>query len=339
MNSSNTWYLGTNESLSNGIASYDWYIDPNIYDNGSYTALCNITDDPDVYYNDTLNNQANTTIIVTAGAGWLEVSIITPPTIPGNSEANLSNGYVVGANRTFRINATVICRTSNCGIVNATIRYNKTSSLPDTAMPDSYSSNDAFYVMETSNPQTCGSLNVDQQCNVSFLVNSTGDLYSLWLIDVQFTGQSATTNDTDNVAIEISKVLIVNVTWDTINFGELDPLTTDNPAPGNANDEYIISVHNNSNYVDWVWIKGTNLTNGTQSNERIYVENMKWNKDTVKPYDPPSGRNNITLDYQLLQSGLDSGEEICTYYWIDVPGGIYAKTYTGFIYIMYNASL
>ena len=80
-----------------------------------------------VYANDTSNNwnASDTYSYTTTSAAYLEVSLIIPP--PGATTN-------VDQNSTFVANATVTCRNGDCGTVYGTIRYNKSSAYPDTAI-------------------------------------------------------------------------------------------------------------------------------------------------------------------------------------------------------------
>ena len=182
-------------------------------------------------------------------------------------------------------------------------------------------------------------MNEDEFCNLTWEINSTGDLNTLWKLNVKFNATGATSNTTNNVTIKIGIVLIMQLSWDYIDFGQHDPLETQIAAPGNPTSDYIITLHNNSNNADGIWIKGTNLTNPNVTTY-IGVGNVTWGKDITKPFDPPdySTSTPLTGDYALIQGNVTSGTEIATYYWINIPGGIWGRVYTGSMTIMANAT-
>jgi len=269
----------------------------------------------------------------------MEVELVTPPTIPGDGNATQSIGYVVGKDRYFVVNATVTCRDDNCGSVSAALRYNYTSADPDQNIPTSYTPTHPFFTDDGTNPRICLSdLNIDENCTVSWRVNSSGVLNSIWKIDAYFTADNADPNATTNTTIEIGRVLVMDVTFDTINFGSLDPNTNGSAAPGNPTDAYKIVVDANSNDISGgIWKRGTDLTN-TSSPDVIGVTNITI--CTINNYIACNSGNRINTTYTILQNQnyVNSGTNVTSYLWIDIPPGIYAGQYSGTIYIKSNTT-
>ncbi|MBN2102326.1 MAG: hypothetical protein JW716_05650, partial [Candidatus Aenigmarchaeota archaeon] len=338
-NSTNVYYIGNDDTSSTGLALQYW--DATGFSIGEYYPKCNITSDADVYYNATSSNQANTTINISEATtnAWLSVTLETPPTILGDGNATEDIGYLVGKDRYFIVNATAICHDDNCGIVNAALRYNYTSADPDTNIPVSYSTMHPFFTDDGTNPRTCSSnLLINENCTVSFRVNASGSLNSLWKIDVQFTSSATAPNATDNASIQIGRVLVMDITFDSIDFGSLDPNTTGNVAPGNALGSYVISVDNNSNDISGgIWKMGTDLANASLPNV-IGVTNMTM--CTVDNYAGCNSGNRVNITYSILQNQnyVNSGTNVTSYFWIDIPSGIYAGEYAGTIYIKSNTT-
>ncbi len=319
-------YLGVDLTNSTGYAVYDWNTVGLPLDN--YTTLCNITDNSSLYYNDTVDNKANTTISLATAGGILEVYLMLPPTIPGDGNASLGIGYEVGQNKTFFIQANVTCRNSNCGNVQGTVRYNVTA-LPDTPLNTSYDT--PFYIVDSVplNPKSCQNnpLNVNDSCILNWTVNSTGALLSIWKLDVLFDGESAVSNNTNYTNIKITKVLIMKLSANDIDWGILDPQTTCEPAPNNP---ITITLDSNSNDADGIYIKGENLVNGS---EAIGITNVTWCKCIVC-----LNGQNMTTQYELIQANVNAGTDINTSYWIDIPA-VPALRYRGEAYVMANATL
>ncbi|NOX71699.1 MAG: hypothetical protein GXO64_03300, partial [Candidatus Micrarchaeota archaeon] len=338
-NSTNSYYIGDATSTAAGQATRYW--DTSNYDVGIYYPKCNITDQADIFYNATLSNNANTTVNITpfAGNAWLAVELSTPPTITGDGNATVNVGYVVGKDRYFVVNATAVCHDDNCGSVDATLRYNKSSESPDTTVPDSYSVSDPFFTDDGANPRSCSSnLLLGENCTVSFRVNSTGNLNSLWKIDVYFSSSTATPNATENASIEIGRVFVIDLTFSAVDFGSVDPGTNGSDAPGNSGDLYKIVVDNNSNDISGgIWKKGTDLTNSTVG-RTIGVSNITM--CTFNNYATCNAANRLNTTYSLLQNQnyVSFGTNVTTYLWIDVPNGIDAATYTGNIYLKFNTT-
>jgi len=274
--------------------------------------------------------------------GYLDLVLALPPQIPGLGNASNNTGltaYMIGFNRTFFVNATLYCRDGYCGIVNGTLRYNKSSADPDTPVNTTLK-DQPFYVMDGINPKYCGNnpMKEDDYCNVTWYVNATGSMHSIWKMDVQFRSNYSLTNDTGDVSIEVTKVLIIALSWDVANFGVCNPMSYGNPALLNQQG-YNITIDNNSNDVDGLYIKGTNLdpVNVSALNGISYgigVGNFSWYY-----LDDYSKASRLTNQYYLMNQSLATSTVIRNYYWIDVPSGQYTQDYAGKLYIMANASV
>ncbi|MCK4635108.1 MAG: hypothetical protein KAT37_04500, partial [Candidatus Aenigmarchaeota archaeon] len=175
----------------------------------------------------------NTTDNVTISNSYIEVNLSIPP-----------DNTVVPWIRNFTVNATVICRDGNCGEVKGTTRYNASGSNPDTNI-STIPGATPFYTFD-SNPKSCGTLDKNENCTLIWSVNSTGSLGDYYKIGVLFNGVGVN-NHTENNTIEIGKVLVMSLTFDTVNFGLLSPGDTEKPAENNSDEYYNISIDPNSN--------------------------------------------------------------------------------------------
>ncbi|MEM5846800.1 MAG: sialidase family protein [Candidatus Aenigmatarchaeota archaeon] len=270
---------------------------------------------------------------------------VCPFPSPPYLEAWLSSpplSYNVPQNSTFIINATVYCKAGSCGNVYGTVRYNASSPFPDT--PISTTEGDKpFFIQEAFALATkaCPTNPLDENefCNLTWVVNASGDVNSVWKIGVLFNSsltevqQNHTQNSTITIVsgIEIESLIL---SWDFIDFGFLTPSTPaeNNPAPGNENNLYNITVIGACS--PNIWIKGTDLTNSTY-NSFIAVGNLSWsnssniyNPSTVYPLD---------YYYKLLYSALPPNSNLTLYYWLSVPS-VYAGIYKGTITICGNCS-
>ncbi|MEA3255725.1 MAG: hypothetical protein U9Q22_07830 [Candidatus Altiarchaeota archaeon] len=315
-------YLGINSSNSSGHAVFTW--NTSSAGVGTYYPKCNITEDPSVYYNASEVNEANTTVNITS-LGYLEVNLTMPPTGVLNH---------VGQNKTFVMNASVTCRGADCGNVDGTARYNTTSSQHDTEMP--VGSGSPFHIVGAQNTQDClnNPLSQNESCTLNWTVNATGAVYSTWNVGVKFTSQSAGTASTDSAEISIDMVLVMTVSNYTLDFGVgIDSVDPSENCSSAKNDPITITMDENSNNADAIWIKGTDLTAGANA---IGVGNITWSKGTSCATAKGDG-NFLSYDYKKVHETLVAGDSIDTYYWIDIPPTPFA-VYTGSMYIMANAS-
>ena len=274
------------------------------------------------YARDRAGNENSTDSSIIIIPGYLEAYLELPPLIPGKGNASQNGGYKVGQKRKFIIKANVTCKnTSSCGNVQGTIRYNLTSEDPDTAI--NTSSDTPFYILDpiALNPKSCENnpLEENETCFLNWTINSTGALKSKWKLDVLFESAYTHPNSTQAIQIEITKVLIMSLSWNEISFGVVEPLTTGNPALLNDQLGYNISINENSNDVDDLWIRGTDLLpeTVTELNSIIYkigVGNITWNDDENNYNSINTTR--LSKNYALMRSSIPSGTVISTYYWI-----------------------
>ena len=188
---------------------------------------------------------------------YVEVELIDPSTAGPN---NIIQNY------TFLVNATVVCKDGPCGYVNGTVMYNLSSAHPDTPINTSQGDR-PFYIQEPPYPalamKPCPTnpLDAGEFCNITWTVNATGDVNTDWEIGVLFNSSYSDiqNNHTDNATVSIIPCSIdFNLTWSSIDFGLLNPNTYNNSAPGNADDEYNITVNSGSCNLD-LYIRGTDL--------------------------------------------------------------------------------
>ena len=324
-NSTNSIDLGSSLTNSSGHAIKYW--DTSGYNTGVYHPKCNITSNSTVFYDAVQPAYDNTTINLTAPAGRLIVELILP--VPGVTSQ-------VGQNRTFRVNATVKCEQGDCGNVQGTVRYNASSTNPDTPISTVQG---ATPFWTDVNPRSCPTnpLSVGEYCNLTWEVNATGDLHTFWKIGVLFEGSSAYTNHTRNATVEITIVLIMSLSNHSINqwidpqtgvpVFSLPPNTTGAEAENNP---IVITIDESSNDASGLYIKGTDLVNITY---HIYVGNVTWNR--VNTY---STGYRLSHTYQEILAPAPAGTSQNTYFWIDVPWRVAAQVYNGTIYIMANAT-
>ena len=247
----------------------------------------------------------------------LEVYLNAPP-----------NNTIVPHERNFTINATVICRLGDCGVVNATARYNASGSNPDTAISTTPGAT-PFWSYD-ANPQSCV-LDQDENCTVIWRVNASGELKSKWYIDVLFTSQYANANNTNDSLVEIGKILILIIENNTLSFGEQEP-SMSNLGPNSTH----ISLDPNSNDADGIYIKGTDLICKQFSNYKIGVGNISWCRDYPTACTGPD-LNFLSHEWQLFAGYTQSGTSYLLSLWLDTPP-VYYGDYEGSVMIMANTS-
>jgi hypothetical protein len=227
------------------------------------------------------------------------------------------------------MNATVSCQNGECSEVDVSPRYNESSSADSVI---SENSGTPFYTLN-QNTKTCsGDLKKDQSCQVEWDVNATGELESYHWLDVNASSSFNDISDveSDDNRVQINMAILINTSWDTTDFGLLDPGEQDQPAEGNSNLSYNITVPQESNTVDNLWIRATDLTSQLQpDNYSIGAGNLSYELDE---------KENLSNSYQNARSDIGPGTVLNMLFWIDVPTGIYKGGYNGTMYFKANST-
>ncbi|MFC2143035.1 hypothetical protein ACFLQN_01405 [Candidatus Aenigmatarchaeota archaeon] len=253
----------------------------------------------------------------------LEVNMTTPPI---DAPTNLIQNF------TFFVNATVYCRKAGCGNVNATVRYNYTSSEPNT--PVNITEGDVPFFVNEPTPlatKSCSNnpLGKDDYCNLTWIINATGVVDSTWAIDVLFQSEEPEVSNNNTInsnATIIGCVVDFTTHWSSIDFGYMNPSSTGNAAPGNDNDQYNVSANPGSCILDF-YIRGTNMTNETMPTV-MNVGNITWS-NTTNDYSESRQLNGTNV---ALKTTSPPGTNVTTWFWFDAPA-VYLGEYNGTIYI------
>ena len=249
--------------------------------------------------------------------GDLSVELSTPP-----------NNTILRQNGTFYITGNVTCENYDCGTVDATPRYNGTEG-QEVILE---SSGQPFYLKEPAVKQC--DLSTGENCSLNWTANATGELESQHLIDINAsTSENMTYGTSDTNLVEIDTVILMDLAFDVIDFGFLDPGVDDRPVQGNSNDKYNVSIDENSKPVDDLWIKGTDLTSEVDPSYQIGVSNISYGLQNDVSQSERLGKN-----YSHLASDLSPGTNLTTYYWLDVPFGMTQSGYNGTITFKANST-
>ena len=263
--------------------------------------------------NETESNAIN---YVVSPTGTLNVTLISP-TGSSNSQPQ---------NQTFIARFNVTCEGTSeatCGSVSGRIRYNESSSSPDSYITGGNTYDVPFYTIE-NNIQNCGSLDEgDNPCQLSWTVNATGEVDTSYLIDAIFNSSISSSEDSENfevLLIASSLSLTLSNDFFNIYFGpNLVPGSVGVPAENNSESAYNLTCYN-SGYPCNVSIRGNqNLSSGLNS---IGIDNIRWNK-----INDNSTGNPLSFDYSVINESLQDGIDQTLYFWLNLPNNVYAGTY------------
>lgn len=251
--------------------------------------------------------------------GFMDLNLTEPP-----------NDSIVVQNETFLMNGSIECKDGKCGTVTVNPRYNQ-SSTADTQIPNDASS-EPFNTNVSS--KQC-SLGRGEKCYVNFSVNASGQKETYHLLDYESSSsRDIPNNDSEDNLVQINSAIVIDLNFSEIDFGPLEPGATDKPAENNSDSLYNITVDERGEAVDDLWIRSTDL-NSSKLNYNISAENISVARENKIS---SNTLFNLSNTYQNLKSNLDPGDVLSTFYWIDVPLGIYEGSYDGTIFFKANST-
>jgi hypothetical protein len=224
-------------------------------------------------------------------------------------------------NTTFTVNATVFCRTGSCGNVNGTLRYNASSPYPDTNISETFGAQ-PFHITDYMNPQACpgNPLQEDEYCNLTWTVNATGSLDSVYKIGVFFFSGLADVpdNHTDNVTATIVECIIDFVLqFSSVDFGT-GGVNQQLSAAGNNNQTYNLTVGEDTTCNVDIYIKGDDLLHTTDSSYKIGAGNLTWtNVTNESSFGVP-----LAKTFSIVNSSVTGSTNTTLYFWLDIPQGM-----------------
>jgi hypothetical protein len=147
--------------------------------------------------------------------------------------------------------------------------------------------------------------------------------------------------ESDNWNFTVTETVIVDITLSNVpvNFGTVNPGTSNVPAADNAHGfPMTIKVESDTNVNVDIYLKGTNWSDG--AGHSIGVENCKYDDDNTLGQAPENGQpeNTLKLIYPgTANSGyfdnVTPGSSKNVYFWISIPSGQWAGTYTDNVYV------
>lgn len=292
-NTGNGGELEVNESLSAEYIVNVTQDSTNIFDQYFNASTTSSTSDQDYH-------QLKTKIL-----GFLDLELDRP-----------QNNSVVQNNRAFTLNGTVSCVDGDCGDINSVPRQNESTG------QEQFTGSE-FETLEGNS--TCSTLFEGQNCVVNWSVNATADPNTFHELDFKASSNYSEIeeNNTEENIVEVRDILMIDLDWDVVDFGVLDPGEEANPAENNS-DGYNLTVEEDSNTVDNLWLKASSLVSEQNSNYTIAPGNMSWAEQNSY-----SASTNFTSSYSILDTELSPGTTKTLYYWLDVPYGITSGGYTG----------
>ena len=228
----------------------------------------------------------------------------------------------------FTVNSSVSCQDGVCGDVETSVRHNTSSGME--VIPES--SGTPFYT-NSSNPKVCVNME-DSVCYTNWSVNATGGLETYHDLDINSSSEYGMEDDSGENTVEINKLIVMNLEFDQVDFGVLDPGEKDVAAKGNSKSEYNISFSERSCTVDDLFIKSSPLVSVENDMYTIPPENL-----SVDLENSVSDSMSLTDTFKTLKSGISPGTVLSTYFFMDIPEGLITGEYRGNITFKANSTV
>ncbi len=236
---------------------------------------------------------------------------------------NPADSSIVQKNRNFNFTGFVDCVDGDCGELDFEPRRN------DSGQQTEF--DEEFFEITGLETENCEDLRKNERCELDWDVNATGDTGSDHILDFEVSSNYDVATQTSNTTqVTIEEILLMDIGWDVVDFGLLDPGDTERPAEDN-NQGYNLTIDEESNTVDQLWIKGSDLVAEEDSRYRIGIGNMSYGYDGNEP-------ESIGHSFSRVDENLEPGTRLSFNYWLDVPRGIIRGDYTGSITFMANTS-
>jgi len=159
-------------------------------------------------------------------------------------------------------------------------------------------------------------------------------LYLLPLLGLFATMLTLATVTSDDVTVtaDVSGYITVTFNYDTVAFGSVAAGSTQNAAPGNSDGAYNVTVDANANYK--VEAYGTDFSDGANT---FSISNLKL--DTGSDYTTLSysSATSLSTTSQVIETNIPYS--VTTHYhayWLDVPSGQPAGSYSSTVTITYS---
>ena len=150
---------------------------------------------------------------------------------------------ILQSDRNFALNGTVECLNGDCGDITLTPRRNDSNGQIEFT--------GEVFELQASEFTGCNDLLEDEVCNVNWTVNATGDTDTSHKIDflAESSYSEVSSDSTTNSEVTIRDILLIDLDWNTVDFGLLDPGEQDRPAENNSAG-YNLTVEEESNKID-----------------------------------------------------------------------------------------
>ncbi|MFB6076786.1 MAG: hypothetical protein ABEK12_01495 [Candidatus Nanohaloarchaea archaeon] len=138
-------------------------------------------------------------------------------------------------------------------------------------------------------------------------------------------------NESTDSTVQINAVILMSLTFDTIDFGTLDPGVTNRSAIGNSNLTYNVTFDEDSITADALWLKSTPIVSELDDSYEIGPSNLTVHAD-------PGIKTNLSTNYSRIATGISPGTTVNTFHFIDIPLGMTAGPYNGTMTFKANAT-
>ena len=137
--------------------------------------------------------------------------------------------------------------------------------------------------------------------------------------------------DTVTVQTTVQKYISVTFNYSSVNFGTLTAGTSDQPAPDQTSGVYNVSI--DTNYAYTVSASGTDFSDG--GSHTFSISNLKLDTNDTASNLALGSAVTLSSSSQTIDSYADTVTSNFHGYWLTIPSGQYATTYSSTVTITY----
>jgi hypothetical protein len=133
------------------------------------------------------------------------------------------------------------------------------------------------------------------------------------------------------VSASVQKYISVTFSYNAVNYGTLTAGSSNNPAPNQANGVYNVSV--DTNYAYDVQTYGTDFSDG--AGHTFSISNLKLDTNSTASNLDVASAVALSSTAQTIDSYAYTVTQNYHGYWLSIPAGQYAASYSGTVTINY----
>jgi hypothetical protein len=133
------------------------------------------------------------------------------------------------------------------------------------------------------------------------------------------------------ISASVQKYISVTFSYSSVDFGTLTSGTSNNPATGQEDGVYNVTI--DTNYPYYVVAYGTDFSNG--AGHSFSISNLRFDVETDPSLFNPVHSTPLSHNEYIINSFSEGWTHNYHAYWLSIPAGQYASSYSATVTINY----